>query len=388
MIDIIIVIAIIISLFRGYSIGFIRQFLSTVGFFAGLFIGAKLEKYTVVWGHSTNTKSLIGLITTLGVAMILVTIMEYVGIIIKNKLIKIKINLIDSGLGSIISVVTLVLGIWLIASLINSLRVPQIQSYINKSSIISYLNSKLPPAPVILGDLGKIIDPNGFPQVFINGEPVISQTAQLPQLSQFQSIINKDQNSVVKIIGQGCGGIVEGTGFVVAPNIIMTNAHVVAGINKPYITTLFGQNYEARPILFNPNLDLAILKVNGITSASIPLSNQISNNGTQGVVIGYPGGGNLTALPASIINQVEATGQNIYGSSTVTRSIYELNANVIPGNSGSPMINSKGQVVAVIFAQSTNYSHVGYALTSPKLLTELSNAEHSTSFVSTGSCAE
>ncbi len=388
MIDFIIVLAIIISIFRGYSIGFVRQFLSTIGFFGGLFLGAKIEKYTVVWGHTANSKSIIGLITTLGVAMILVTIMEYVGIIIKNKLVKIKINLLDSGLGSIISVITLVLGIWLIASLVNSLRVPQIQSYINQSKIITYLNSKLPPAPIILSDLGKIIDPNGFPQVFINGEPAINQTAKLPQLSQFQTIINQDENSVVKIVGQGCGGIVEGTGFIAAPDLIMTNAHVVAGINKPYITTLFGRNYEARAVFFDPNLDLAILRVDNLSQSPIPISNQIYNNGTQGVILGYPGGGGLTALPASIINQIEATGQNIYGSQTVTRSIYELNANVIPGNSGSPMINSSGQVVAVIFAQSTNYAHVGYALTSPKVANELTRAERSTSTVSTGSCAE
>ncbi len=388
MLDVLIVIAIIISLFRGYSIGFVRQFLSTIGFFGGLLLGAKIEKYTIIYGHTTNSKSIIGLITTLGTAFILVTIMEYFGIYIKNKLNKIKINQLDSGLGSIISLASLILGIWLIAALINSLRVPQIQPYINQSRIIKYLNNHLPPAPVILADLGKIIDPNGFPQVFINGEPVITNLSKLPNLSNFSAVINNDQNSVVKIIGQGCGGIVEGSGFIVAPNLIMTNAHVVAGITSPYITTLFGRNYDAHTILFDPNLDLAILKVNGLTGPVLTISSQNYPSNTQGIVMGYPGGGSFSVVPATIINQVEATGQNIYGTSSTTRSIYEINAQVIPGNSGGPLINSAGQVIGIVFAQSTSYNHVGYALTTQKPLAELTSAENNTKYVSTGNCAQ
>ena len=390
MIDLLIIFATIVSIFRGYSIGFVRQFLSTIGFFGGLLIGAKLEKYTILMAHSSNARSLIGLVTTLGMALVLVTIMEYVGINIKNKLIKIKINLLDSGLGSVISVITLILGIWLISSLINNLRVPGIQTYINQSKIITYLNKKLPPAPTILSDLGKIIDPNGFPQVFINGEPNITQVTKLPQLGQFQNVINKEENSVVKIVGQGCGGIVEGSGFVAYTNLIITNAHVVAGIAHPYITTLSGRNYDAKIVFFDPNLDLAILRVDGLSpnNQAIPISNQIYSSGQAAFIMGYPGGGNLTAVPASVINQIEATGQNIYGNNTISRSIYELNANVIPGNSGSPLINASGQVIGLIFAQSTNYNHVGYALTTPKIVSDLNNVKSSTNTVSTGNCAE
>ncbi len=388
MIDIIIIIIAIIYLIRGWNIGFVRQFLSTVGFFGGLLLGAYLEKYTVIYGHSSITRSIIGLITTIGMALIMLTIFEYIGLALKRRLVLIKINSIDSLLGSFMSLISILLGIWLGASLLNSLQSPQILQVLDKSKIISYLNHQLPPAPTIIADLGHIIDPNGFPKVFINGEPIINTTTKLPTLQSIQTAVSKDKNSVVKIVGQGCGGIVEGSGFIVAPNLIMTNAHVVAGIPHPYVTTLSGQTFSASPIWFNPNLDLAILKVNDLPGPILTLAESTYSTNTPGAVLGYPGGGSFTAVVASIINQLSATGQNIYGTGNITRSIYEINANVIPGNSGGPLINLKGQVMGVVFAQSTSYANVGYALISNQVTQQLTQAENNNHLIGTGSCAK
>jgi len=388
LIDIIIIIILIISFIRGFNIGFVRQFLSTIGFLAGLLLGAYLEKYTISLAHTSFERSFIGLLTALGLAFIGVTIFEYYAIKIKQKLVIIKINFLDSILGSLMSIVTVLLAIWLGVALLNSFDVPQIQIDLNQSKIISYLNHHLPPAPTVIASLGRIIDPNGFPEVFLQGEPTLSKTIPIPNLGTLQPAINADKYSVVKIVGQGCGGIVEGSGFVVQNDLIMTNAHVVAGIEHPYISIYNGPTIEARTVYFNPNFDLALLKVPPLSLKVLHLSANIYPDGTDGAVLGYPGGGNLTIVGASILNHLDATGQNIYGNNITTRSIYELHARVIPGNSGGPLINQKDNVIGIVFAQSTTYHNVGYALTSNKVINYFNQNKNDQKTVSTGSCAE
>lgn len=388
MIDIIIIVLAVISIFRGYRIGFIRQFLSTIGFFGGLLIGVYLEKYTIVYGHTPTSRALIGIVTTLGLAIIVVTILDFFANKLKTIITKIHLNFLDNELGSLISLVSVIIGIWLGASLINSIQIPSIQIAINQSKIISYLDHTLPPAPTIIADLSHIINPNGFPRVFLNGGPIINQNIPLPSLGALQPAILSDEKSVVKIVGQGCGGIVEGTGFIVAPNLIMTNAHVVAGIAHPYITDLSGQTYQAYPIWFDPNLDLSILRVKNLPGKVLTLSTKSYTSGTPGAVLGYPGGGSFTVVPASVISQISATGQNIYGNSSITRSIYEINANVIPGNSGGPLIGQSGEVIGIVFAESTTYAHTGYALVTAAAIHELTQAEINNRLVNTGSCAK
>jgi len=389
LIDIIIIIVLIISFIRGFNIGFVRQFLSTVGFLGGLLLGAYLEKYTIVLAHTSFERSFIGLLTVLGLAFIGVTIFEYYAIKIKRKLIIIKINFLDSILGSFMSIITVLLAIWLGVALLNSFNVPQIQIELNQSKIISYLNHHLPPAPTVIASLGRIIDPNGFPEVFLQGEPTLSKTIPIPNLGTLQPAITADENSVVKIVGQGCGGIVEGSGFVVQNNLIMTNAHVVAGIEHPYITIYNGPTIKVQTVYFNPNFDLALLRVpTNLKLKILHLSPNIYPDGTDGAVLGYPGGGNLTIVGASILNHLNATGQNIYGNNIITRSIYELHARVIPGNSGGPLINQNGTVMGIVFAQSTTYHNVGYALTSNKVINYFNQNKNDQRPVNTGGCAE
>lgn len=386
-IDILIVILAISSLIRGREIGFVRQLLSTAGFFGGLFIGAGLEPHTILLAHSTGSRTAVAIITTLGCALILLSLGEYCGLMLKHKVLHKRVNSLDNLLGAGLSIISLLFSIWLSAAILNSLPLPSVQSALRDSHIVSQLDQRLPSAPNIISDLGHLIDPNGFPQVFINGEPSPTRTVALPNLGALAAAVNQDRGSVVKIEGQGCGGIVEGSGFVVGTNLVATNAHVVAGIAHPYIEDANG-THSGTVIWFDPNLDFAVLRVSGLAGHSLILANQLSKSGTPAAVLGYPGGGSFTAGPAAVTDEFTAVGRNIYGQGSTQRSVYEIQAVVIPGNSGGPLVNENGVVIGVVFAESTTYNHVGYALTTSQVSTELAQAEAQDQTVGTGSCAE
>lgn len=388
LINIAVVIFLLLSIARGWRIGFIRQIFSGIGFFGGLFLGTLFEPYLINVAHSIESRTLLALIATLGTAFIFLTIGEIVGIYLKNASLHFKIlNDFDDILGSLIAILSSLIIIWLTSIVLESISVPGLQQLLDSSSIISYLDNHLPNAPTVLTDLGSIIDPNGFPKVFLNSEPSPNLNLQLPSLASFNSAIQTDQSSVVKIEGTGCGGIVEGSGFVIAKDLIATNAHVIAGVNRIYIYTQKG-NYKATPIYFNPNLDFAVLRVNNLNLNPITINSNILSNSTPEAFLGYPQGGPLSVKPAVVMQEIQAIGLNIYGQGNTSRSVYELKADVIPGNSGGPLINQQGQVTGVIFAQSTTYQNVGYALTANQIIKPIEQAEAHPSFQTSNVCAE
>jgi S1-C subfamily serine protease len=199
--------------------------------------------------------------------------------------------------------------------------------------------------------------------------------------------VKKDQDSVVRIQGLGCGGIISGSGFVVRNDLVATNAHVVAGIASPIVEDSNGR-HRAEVISFDPNLDLAVLKVSGLAGKPLNIDLSNINSGMPGAVLGYPGGGPFNAGPAAVMEEFDAIGQNIYGNQKTERDVYEIQATVIPGNSGGPLIEENGSVMGVVFAKSTTYSYVGYALAMQKVATEINKAAISDSQVSTNQCAE
>jgi S1-C subfamily serine protease len=387
LIDLIIIIFAVSALYRGREIGFVRQLFSTAGFFGGLFLGAWLQPYTINWGHSQAARLLITLLTTLGCAMILFSVGEFIGLKLKHRVLLKRINRLDNGFGGLLSIISLLLTAWLTAAILTSLPASGLRSTVQSSRIISGLNRVLPSAPEVISGLGHLIDPNGFPQVFIGGEPSPSGPVALPALGDLQTAVTKDRASVVKLEGQGCGGIVEGSGFVVGSNLVATNAHVVAGIHHPYVEDDNG-SHSGTVIWFDPNLDFAVLRVSNLAGKSLVISDKHVATGTPGVVLGYPGGGSFTANPAAVMDQFTAVGRDIYGRGQTSRDVYELRANVIPGNSGGPLVAKDGAVIGVIFAESTTYKHVGYALTTSQISDAINQAAARNRTVGTGQCAE
>lgn len=387
-IDIAIIILAIGSFYRGREVGLVRQLCSTVGFFGGLLLGSVwLEPHTVGLVHTQANRALITVITTLGSAIIFLSIGEYIGLRLKRFVILRRFNFFDDSLGGLLSVVSLLFSIWLVAAVINASPFPGLQATLRSSHIVSRLDKTWPQAPNVVADLGHLVDPNGFPQVFIGNEPTPPAHINLPSLGDLKTAVNRDEASVVKVEGQGCGGTVSGSGFVVGSNLVATNAHVVAGIASPYVQDGNG-THSATVIWFDPNLDFAVLSVADLAGSSLTIDTAHLNAGTAAAVMGYPGGGPLSANTAAILDEFTAIGRDIYGRGNTNRDVYEIQASVIPGNSGGPLVGTDGRVIGVVFAQSTSYKNVGYALQAYQVSQEVQQAEKHNQPVSTGRCAD
>jgi S1-C subfamily serine protease len=386
--DLIIIVFLIIAFIRGFQTGFVQQFFSTLGFLVGIFLGALLQSQLIGLVHSAQSKSLLSLFVILTSAIVFMTIGELVGIRLKTRLKKLKIvDKADRGFGAALAMITILAAVWFGAAIFNNVPMAGLQQQIRGSRIITTLNQHLPSAPGIIAKLGHFINPNGFPQVFTGLEPTLQTDAPLPELGELGPAVEKAKASVVKIAGEGCGGIVEGTGFVADKDLVITNAHVIAGVPKPSVIDSKGQ-HSAKVIWFDSNLDLAILRSSGLAGGPLVLKTQKLGQNTPAVVLGYPGGGGFTASPAVILESFTATGRDIYNQGNTKRSVYSLKADVRQGNSGGPLITTDGTVAGVIFAESTTYEDVGYALTMEQVLTALNQAKDRTQSVATGSCAQ
>jgi S1-C subfamily serine protease len=388
-VDVVIALLFFSALLRGRELGFVRQILSAIGFFGGLFLGAAIGPHVVDLAHSQLSRALLTLVITLGSAIVLLSLGEYIGIVLKHKLERYQhlLNSADAVLGAVAGTASLLLTVWLIAPVLVRLPFPALQNAVRQSTIVSYLDTTLPTIPNVMAGLGHLINPNGFPEVFTGIEPTPPANVPLPNLGTMEAAVKKDEASVVKIEGEGCGGVVEGSGFVAGKGFVTTNAHVVAGITNPYVVDGNG-THRATVVWFDPNLDFAVLRVSHLAGSALTIDTGHVPQKTPGAVLGYPGGGGFTAGPATVLQEFTAEGRNIYNQGATSRDVYEVKATIIPGNSGGPLIEQNGSVIGVVFAESTTYNQIGYALATQKVASELKSAERSSTPVSTGSCAQ
>jgi len=389
-VDIFIILFFISALVRGVELGVVRQLFSTAGLFAGLFAGVFVQGKLIHLMHTPNTKALLSLCVIIAGVACLSGIAELIGNHLKRRLEHSSIpwiNSIDRSLGSLVAGISLLLIVWLAAAIFTNVPQGGLQKQVKGSVVIAQLNKNLPSAPGLVTQLGHLIDPNSFPNVFTGLEPNVDTSKPLPSIGDLDAAVQSARTSTVKIEGAGCGGISEGSGFVADNDLVVTNAHVVAGVEQPYIIDGSGR-HRAQVVFFDPDLDMAVLRASSLAGKPLKIRSDVAANGSPAAILGYPGGGDFTAMPAIVIDSFKAAGRNIYNQGETIRDIYSLKGTVRPGNSGGPLIDKDGQVIGVIFAQSTTYDQVGYSLTGDSILSRLNGVRTSTALVSTGSCTQ
>lgn len=385
LIDFMIIIFLLAAIARGLRTGLMQLLLSSAGFVVGLLIGTQVAGHLALYFDSNPVARLfIVLAVEFGLAGLFYALGELAGYRLSGLAARFHLWGLNQVLGAGLAVLFTLVVVWLAASVLASVRAYDIGGQVKRSLMVRFLQASLPTPPDIFAQLEKIISPNGFPDVFLGLEPqhtTISPTNMVDN----QAVLN-DLASVVKVRGEGCGGIVTGSGFVAGDELVVTNAHVVAGVREPEVVDQNG-TYAATPIWFDPGLDVAILSVDGLTSPPLALSKDVLPDENAAVVLGYPGGGPLVADNSVIIDHVTATGRNIYNRGLVFRNIYEVQVDVQPGNSGGPLVAADGTVAGIIFAKSLSQSHVAYALMIDQARPLIQEAAQDMTPVSTSGCA-
>jgi len=384
--DVVLALLVVLAALNGLRLGAMVQVFSFAGFFAGLAIGIGIA-YVVAKPIGAGVgRTILVLALVLGVAVAASILGSVLGSWASVTLKRWHLGAFDSGVGAAIGAVSILLSAWLIAGFLVQTQATWLNQAIDRSAMLRTVDQVLPPVPSAVAQVQSLLARQGFPSVFAVIAPPIAQPTPQPTSALAASIAAPAASSVDKVLGNGCGGIVEGSSFVVKRSTVVTNAHVVAGIKDPTIL-VGGATYPASVVLFDPSLDLAVLKTQAPLGTPLSLATTTADRGTPAAVVGYPENGDLHVAAASVSATFDAIGRDIYGGGLVTRQVYELNAQVLPGNSGGPLVGTGGVVLGVVFSRSTVDANVGYALTSSAIASDVARGEAATTPVSTGACA-
>jgi len=386
LVDVVVLVVAVAAAWQGARVGALVQVCTIVGFLGGLYVGALLASQTVRWAQSPTARTAVALSTMLVVAFSFGMTGRILGGWLNARVRRGPARTVDAVLGVVVAVVAALVTVWLLASTMVNSSSAALDSALLQSRIITSLNDVLPAPPLVFSQAQGFLTAEGFPPVFADLTPASARPVALPSDAQLRSADLAAGPSTVKVEGIGCGVLQEGSGFVAAPGLVVTNAHVVAGIGSPKVQ--IGRTVEATEVvLFDPSFDLAVLRVPGLGVPALRLDPAPVGRGTQAAVLGFPGGGPFSIDPAGVMAAFEAQGRDIYGRGLTLRNVYELDAQVRPGNSGGPLVLPDGTVIGVVFSRSTVDPSIGYALTSPDVLSRVVRAEGVVSPVSTGACA-
>ncbi|HEY7949122.1 MAG TPA: MarP family serine protease [Acidimicrobiales bacterium] len=392
-VDYLLLVLVAASAIHGLRLGAASQVLSFGGFWLGLFLGALVTPPLVGLAKNKETRSIIAMAVVFGAAFILGGVGRYLGARSATALRRVRLGAVDAAAGVAVAVVATLVASWLVGSFLANSRFTTLDAALQQSRVLHLLDDALPPVPSVFSRVESFLDAQGFPIVFAGLPPEAAPPVSLPGSVAVRGAVLKAARSTVQIAGTGCGVIQEGSGFVVAPGLVITNAHVVAGVANPYVIDGTG-HHPATAVLFDPRLDLAVLRVPGLGDPPLAIDPDVVGRGTLGVVLGYPEGGPFNDTPAAVAASFTATGLDIYGRTQTMRQVYQIDAVVQPGNSGGPLISSgdgsrkipDGTVIGVVFARSTINPKVGYALAMGAVQSDLSRVGPSSRPVGTGKC--
>jgi S1-C subfamily serine protease len=368
----------------GYLQGFIVGALSLAGFVLGAFLGARFGPLLLPSGSRSPYAPMFGLLGALLAGGVLASGFEGVGVRARAILRLPGLRAVDGLLGAGLTA-CIGLGVaWIIGAVaVQSSGSTQLRADIQRSAILRELNHLLPPSGPILNALARF-DP--LPSVDGPAADVPAPTRGVDNAPAVRAA----RGSVVRVLGTACGLGIEGSGWVAAPGLVVTNAHVVAGETDTEVELRGEPPGDSTVVVrFDPHDDIAVLRVSGLTAPALRLASD-PRSGTAAAILGYPLDGPFNLEPGRIGQTQEVRTQDAYGQGDVLRAITPLRGLVRPGNSGGPMVDASGEVVATVFASITGGAptdHGGFAVPNALVRRQLTAAEHGAARVSTGQCA-
>lgn len=391
LVDVVLIILIVIFAVNGYRQGFVIGLLSFVGFFGGAAIGLQLGPRLANFAQTPAPRVFISLATIFLIAIGGQALAGWLGAKIRAAIRSETGRTLDDLGGAAVSAMAVLLVAWLVAAPLGSSSLPGLARAVRTSALLHGINVLMPSQVKALSDaLRQSVNTDGFPNVFGDLDPTHVRQVDAPDGALASSaVVTRAHSSVVKILGNApsCGKRIEGSGFIYAPNHVLTNAHVVAGTDTVAVLQS-GNRMTAQVVLYDPERDLAVIYVPGLSGPVLSFAPSRASSGANAIVLGYPLDGPYNAQSARIRDVGLIRGPDIYNANTVTRDIYTIRGLVRSGNSGGPLINASGQVLGVIFAAAADDPQTGFALTDAEANPVISQGRHATGRVSTGNCAE
>lgn len=378
--------AIALAALGGYRLGLLARAASWVGLTLGLFIGFKLLPQVIHLFDNPDASSRLGI--TLMVLIAGAFIGQALGLLVGMRIHAIipfgPLRIADKTGGAVFAAFGVLFVSW--ALVVPSMR--DVSGWpakqVRNSTIARALTNAAPQPPQAFKQLRRMVGQTGFPSVFNSLRPTPDPGPAPVNTALNAAVIARVSASTVKVEGEACHRIQEGSGFTVAAETVVTNAHVVAGVKSPRVLRPSdGRRLPATVVVYDSDRDLAILKVRGLGQTPLPLA--AGKTGEQGAVFGHPGGQDRLQVAAAAVSQrVQAVGRDLYDTHTTRRDVFILASVLQPGDSGGPLANINGSVIGVAFAIAPDKPDTAYALTTKEVQGAL--AEQSAAPVSTGSC--
>ena len=388
-IDLLVIGLALLAAASGWRQGVAVALLAFTGVLLGAVVGVRLAPSLVGLVDGAGPRIAVGV----GVVVLLIAVGETCGVLIgraiRGTMRVTAIRVLDSVLGAVVQATAVLVAAWLLAVPLASAGDASLAGAVRGSTVLSEVNGVLPErAQRLPAEFGALLDTSGLPNVLGPFARTPITDVEAPDSAPPPSdVVQRSRASVLKVraAAPSCSRGLEGTGFVVAPTRVMTNAHVVAGSNKVAVETPQGQ-LTATVVLFDPQSDLAVLDVPKLTAPVMSFAAKPAASGDSAIVLGYPLDGPYTATPARLRSEISLRGPNIYNDQTVVRDVYTLRASVRSGNSGGPVIDPDGFVLGVVFGAAVDSTDTGFALTAKEVSDEAAAAPGLSQPVGAGSC--
>ena len=375
-VDWIAVAVIAVAALIGLRRGLIGGLLGLAGIAIGAYVGAKLAPELLSGSESPYTP-----LVALGGAAVLVILFQSIasmaGSAIRTSLFVIPpLRLLDSLGGLVLGAVAGAAIVWVLGAV--ALHLPgqrDLREQVQQSRILGEINARVPPSRLL--DAIERVDP------FLAIQGPEANVAPPDPALLASPAVRDARSRIFRITGSACGLGISGSGWAAAPNLVVTNAHVVAGMKDPRVDRRDGDYHDADVVAFNVRDDIAVLRVAGL--GAVPLETASPVEGQSVAILGYPENGPFTATPGRVGETRVVLAEDAHGRGPVNRKITTLRGRVRHGNSGGPAVDNRGRVRTTVFAARVGADNQGYGVPTDIVQSTLAEAREAAP-VSTGPC--